>query len=198
MAEITGLGERSADVIRICGRLIIFQMASNTSSTGDVVVIAEVAVGALPRRHGVAAGQGKSDGAMIELGVEPVIRSVATLAGGGKLGDDVVRAAGCLEIRCVTGKASRGHGLKLAGGRPLVAGIAVYRRVRPDEGKAVHMLLNLLDGDLPAANRVAPFAVRTQLPPVNIRVAVLASLSDICEHWLDVALGAVHRLVHAA
>src|ERR1700688_2233939 len=116
MAEITGLGEHGGDVIRICGPLIVFQMAGNTSSTGYVVVVVEVAVGALQRRHGVAAGQGKPDGAMIELGVEPVIRSVATLAGGGKLGDDVVRAAGCLEIRRVAGKASRGHGLKLADG----------------------------------------------------------------------------------
>lgn len=179
MAEITGLGEASADVIRICGRLIVFQMASHTSRTAEVVVIVDVAVGALPRRHGVAAGQGKSDGAVIELGVEPVIRSVAILAGGGKRGDDVVGAAGCLEIRCVAGEASRGHGLKLAGGRALVAGIAVYRGVRPHEWKAVYMLLNLLDGDLPAANRMAAFAVRPQLPPVNIRVAVLASLSDI-------------------
>ena len=132
MAEITGLGERSTDVIRICSRLIVFQMASNASSTGEVVVVVDVAVGALPRRHSVAAGQGKSDRAVIELGVEPVIRSVATLAGGGKLGDDVVRATGCLEICCMAGKARRGHGLKLAGGRPLVAGIAVYRGVRPD------------------------------------------------------------------
>ena len=145
MAEITGLGERSLDVIRICGPLIVFQMASNTSSAGDVVVVADVAVGALPRRHGVAAGQGKSDGAVIKLGVEPVIHSVAAFAGGGKPGDDVVWAAGCLEIRRVAGEASRGHGLKLASGRPLVAGIAVYRRVRPDQGKAVNMLLNLLD-----------------------------------------------------
>src|ERR1700752_1620776 len=135
MAKITGLGERSLDVIRIGGPLIVFQMASNTSSAGDVVVVVDVAVGALPRRHGVAASQGKSDGGVIKLGVEPVIHSGATLAGGGKPGDDGVRAAGRREIRWVAGEASRGHGLKLAGGRPLVAGIAIYRRVRPDQGK---------------------------------------------------------------
>jgi len=33
---------------------------------------------------------------------------------------------------------------------------------------------------------------------VNVRVAVLATLSDIAEHWLNVALGAGHRRVHAA
>lgn len=45
---------------------------------------------------------------------------------------------------------------------------------------------------------MALFAVRPQLPLVNIRMAVLASLSYICEHWLDVALGAIDRLVQAA
>jgi hypothetical protein len=51
---------------------------------------------------------------------------------------------------------------------------------------------------LPAAHGVALFAVRPQLPPVNVRVAVLASLSYICENWLDVALDASDPLVHAA
>ena len=43
---------------------------------------------------------------------------------------------------------------------------------------------------MPAADRVALFAVRSELAPMNVRVAVLASLSHICEHWLDVALDA--------
>ena len=98
MAEITGLGERGAYVIRICGPLIVFQMASNTSSTSEVVVIVEVAVGALPRRHAVAAGQGKSDGAVIELGVEPIVRQVARCTVGGEMRGDVVRVVGLLEI----------------------------------------------------------------------------------------------------
>jgi hypothetical protein len=51
---------------------------------------------------------------------------------------------------------------------------------------------------LPAADRVALFAVRPELPLVNIRMAVLAALSYICEYWLDVALGAIDRLVQAA
>jgi hypothetical protein len=51
---------------------------------------------------------------------------------------------------------------------------------------------------LPAADRVALFAVRPQLPFVNVRMAVLASLSYIGEHWLYVALGAIDRLVQAA
>ena len=57
---------------------------------------------------------------------------------------------------------------------------------------------NLLDRDLPASNRVALFAVRAQLALVNVRVAVLASLSNAGENRLDVALRASHGLVHAA
>jgi hypothetical protein len=36
------------------------------------------------------------------------------------------------------------------------------------------------------------------LPPVNVCMAVLASLSYICENWLHVALDASDCLVHAA
>ena len=45
---------------------------------------------------------------------------------------------------------------------------------------------------------MALFAVRPQLPLVNVRMAVPASLSYIGEHWLDVALGAIDGLVQAA
>jgi len=45
---------------------------------------------------------------------------------------------------------------------------------------------------------MALLAIRSQLPLVNVRVAVLASLSNIGKHRLHVALNARHRLVHAA
>ncbi len=105
---------------------------------------------------------------------------------------------GPLEIRRVAGIALRGHRLELAVGRALVAGIAVHRGVRSGQREAVVVLLDLLDRHLPAADRVALLAIGSQLPLVNVRVAVLASLSDIGEHRLDVALDAGHRLVHAA
>ena len=145
MAEITTLGERGGDVIRICGRLIILQMAIHASRADEVVIVVDMAIGALPRRHGVAGGQGKSDGAVIELGVQPVVGSVATIAGGWEVGCDVVGTPGRLEIGYVARRASRGHRLKVAGGTALVAGSAVHHRVRSGQGKAVIMLLNLLD-----------------------------------------------------
>lgn len=145
MAEITTLRERGGDVVRICGRLIILQMAIHASRADEVVIVVDMAIGALPRRHGVAGGQGKSDGAVIELGVQPVVGSVATIAGGWEVGCDVVGTPGRLEIGYVARRASRGHRLKVAGGTALVAGSAVHHRVRSGQGKAVIMLLNLLD-----------------------------------------------------
>ena|SRR5208283_924036 len=60
------------------------------------------------------------------------------------------------------------------------------------------MLLHLLHGNLPAPDGVALLAVRPQLPPVNVCVAVLAPLSNVGENRLDVTLDAGDRLVHAA
>src|SRR5437764_4769801 len=120
-------------------------MAIHASRAGEVVVVVDMAIGALARRDGVAGGQGKSDRAVIELGVQPVVSSVATIAGGGKVGRDVVGAPGCLEISYVAGRAGRGHGLEVAGGRALVAGVAVHDRVRSSQRKPVIVLLNLPD-----------------------------------------------------
>jgi len=60
------------------------------------------------------------------------------------------------------------------------------------------MLLDLPNGNLPALDRVALFAVCSHLSAVNVGVAVLAALAHICEDRLDVTLGAGHRLVHPA
>lgn len=102
-----------------------------------------MAIGALSRRHSVAGGQGKSDRAVIELGVQPVVGSMAAVAGCGKVGRNVVGRPGCLEISHVAGRASRRHRLELAGGSTLVAGIAVDNCVRSGQGKAVIVLLDL-------------------------------------------------------
>lgn len=60
------------------------------------------------------------------------------------------------------------------------------------------MLLDLLHSNLPAFDRVALFAARTELALVNVGVAVSASLSHIGENPFEMALGASHTLVHAA
>ena len=132
-------------MIRICCRLIILQVAIHASRADEVVIVVDMTIGALPRRHGVPGGQRKSDRAVIELGVQPVVGSMAAIAGGGKVGCDVVGTFGRLEISHVTGRAGCGHGLKVAGRCTLVTSIAVHHRVRSGQRKAVIMLLNLPD-----------------------------------------------------
>ena len=97
----------------------------------------------------------------------------------------------------MAGIALRGHRLELAVGRALVTGIAIHCCVRPSQRKAVVVLLNLLNGNLPSPDRVALLTVRSELPLMNIGMAVLASLTDIAEYRLDVTLRARHRFVHA-
>lgn len=198
MTLIASLGKASRHVVRICGSLIILQVAGDTSRTRQVVVVVQVAVGALPRRHRVPSRQGKSDGRMIKVRTQPAIRGVTAFAGSREFARRVVGIGGSREIRHVAGIASSGHRLELAVGRALVAGIAVHSGVRSGQREPVVMLLDLLARNLPAADRVALFAIGSQLPPVNIRVAVLASLSDVGEHRLDVTLDAGDGLVHAA
>jgi len=123
---------------------------------------------------------------------------MTTLAGCGKTCSHMVWSSRCFEVRRMAGIALRGHRLEFAGGPSLVAAITVDRSVSPSQREAVVMLLNLLNRDLPATDRMALLAVRSQLPLVNIGVTVLATLSDVSENQSDVTFSAAYRVVHAA
>src|SRR6202140_4131158 len=97
----------------------------------------------------------------------------------------------------MAGIAIRRQGLELAGRSPLMAGIAIDRGVRPGEWKAIVMLLHLLNRNHPSPHRVALFAIRAQLPLVNVGMAILASRTHVRKYLLHVTLRAGHRLVHA-
>lgn len=56
VALITSLREVPGDVIRICSALEIFQVTGHACRTCQVVVVADVAVGTLPRWNGVGPG----------------------------------------------------------------------------------------------------------------------------------------------
>ncbi len=98
----------------------------------------------------------------------------------------------------MTGVALRRHRLEVATRCTLVAGIAIYGCMRAGEGEAVVMLLYLLNGNLPSANRVTLFAIRSKLPLVDVGMAVLAALSHTREYRLYVTLCARNSRVHAA
>lgn len=56
MALLAGLRKVRRNVVGVRSALEVLQVTSDTRRTGEVVVIVAVAVGALPRRHGVKAG----------------------------------------------------------------------------------------------------------------------------------------------
>jgi len=123
---------------------------------------------------------------------------VAGIAGYGELGGNVVGIRGSVVVGLMTREARDRHRLKLAVGGVFVAGVAIHRRVSSGKREAVVVILDLLHRHIPSADRVALFAVGSQLPPVNIGVAILAALAHVAEHHLFVTLGAGYRLVHAA
>lgn len=64
------------------------------------------------------------------------------------------------------------------------------------QGKPVLVILNGLDGSLPALHRVAALAFGAELAAVNIGVAIRAGLADILEHEAGVTLRAGNLRVH--
>ncbi len=86
--------EISGQVIWIRGPLKILEVAANAGGAAQVVIIVDVAVEALPRRHGVSTAQGESNRIVIELGIEPVVCGMAGLARGGELCGHMVRIRG--------------------------------------------------------------------------------------------------------
>jgi len=85
VALLASLREACRGVIRIGRTLKILEVARHTSCARQVVVIVDVAVGAQPRRCGVPSGQRKTCRGVVELRIQPVIRTVTLLASGGKL-----------------------------------------------------------------------------------------------------------------
>jgi hypothetical protein len=60
-----------------------------------------------------------------------------------------------------------------------VAGIAIDHGVRARKRKPVIVLLHLPHRDGPTLHRVALFAIGAQLAFMNIRVAILAAVSNV-------------------
>jgi hypothetical protein len=82
---------------------------------------------------------------VIELGIQPVVGCVASVAGGREFRCYVVGVPGRLEIVEVTRGAGRGHRLKVAGRSTFMAGIAIHRSVRTGQRKSIIVLLYLLN-----------------------------------------------------
>jgi len=135
---------------------------------------------------------------VVKLGVQPIVKSMAGFASGRELCRHVVGIGGCLKIRRVAGDAGSRKSLELPHCCARVAGLALDRRVRTEQRETVLVLADGLCRDLPAAHRMAAFAVRAHLAAVQVGVTVGAVVAHIGEHGLDVALRAGDFLVQAA
>ena len=78
-----------------------------------------------------------------------------------------------------------------------MAGITIQRGMRANQRKTIHVLIDLLNGDVPALHRVALLTVRAHLPLVNVGVTGRALRSHVRKNQLGMTLRAAHALVHA-
>jgi hypothetical protein len=166
---------------------------------GEVVIVVDVAERTGRRR--VRPGERPTGGAVIEVRADPAIEIVAALAiRGGECGSRcwVRRIDGVLPILQVAGIALRGEAVEDAGGQLRVALVALHSSVSAKQRKAVLVVFDLLNCNIPTLHGVALRAVRTHLTAVNIGMAIGAIFADVGENRLDVALNALHFFVHAA
>src|SRR4030081_423082 len=98
----------------------------------------------------------------------------------------------------MAGEARSGEADELPAGCAFVARFARERGVRPNQRKAVLMLLYVLDGNLPALHRVARFALRPHLPTMDVGMAFSAFVSHVGKYKFYVALCACDPGMHPA
>ena len=127
-------------------------------------------------------GEGKTGGVVIKVYPQPRIRHMAHIARRREVGADVVWTGRLLKIFQVTGGTSGREAFILANGCALVTFLARHGGVRPEQGKSILVIFDLLRRDLPAKNGVTLRTVRAHFSAMNIGVAVLASLADVSEH----------------
>ena len=97
----------------------------------------------------------------------------------------------------MAGRARCREALILCDRRVFVALVAFHGGMGSEKGKPVEVVLDGLDRDLPAQDRMTLCAVGSVLAPVNVRMAIRAVLADIGKDRLGVALGTVDLLVKA-
>lgn len=110
VAQFALLRESSRYVSRIRGVLEIIQMARNASGAAQAVIVVDMAIRALPRRHGMSTSERKPGCGVIELGIGPQNRVVAGLAGGWKSCGDVRHWSNRIRIILLVARNARGVG----------------------------------------------------------------------------------------
>ena len=146
VALIAALRKVRRYVIGIGCSLIVRQVARHAGRAGEVVIVIEVAIGALPRRHCMHARERKSSAVMVEGGIQPRSRVVALVAALREVRGHVIRVCRSLVVLQMARDASRAgqvvvvvdvaigaltrrHGVHAR--QRKVSRIVVKRRVRP-------------------------------------------------------------------
>ena len=107
VALVAGLREVRRDVIRVRRSLEVFQVTGDAGCAGQVVIIVDVTIGALPRWNRVHAGEGEGGRVVVEGRIRPRSRVVALLTGLRESGGHMVGIGGSLIILQVAGNAGR-------------------------------------------------------------------------------------------
>ena len=199
VASLAGRVKASLGMRRVIGFVEVRHVAANACGRGAHEFATGMAGGAV--QSGVRSDQGKaSKFEVIKPRAHPVVHGVALFTGGGKIQGHVVQPGGFRvdEISLVAGHTRRRKTLELAYCGALVTGVAGDGCVRTNQGEAIQVLIDLLDGNIPALYRVALLAVGAHLALVDICMAGRALRAYIRKDWLGVALSARHALVHAA
>ena len=199
MASLAASGEAGLRMRRIIGLVEIRHVAPDAGGWGANELVARVAGVAVERC--MSSGQGEAgELQVVELRSHPVVHRVALFASRRQMQRDVINPGGfrIYEILLVAGEAHRRKTLELADRGAFVTGITVHGGVRADERKAIQVLVDLLDGYIPALHGMALFAVSAHLALVDIRVAIRALSADISKDRFGVALSTGHAFVHAA
>lgn len=104
---------------------------------------------------------------------------MALLASRRKSSRYVIRIGSVLEVLGMAGITLRRKSLELPGRRSFMARLAVNGGVRSDKRKAVLVIANCRNGNMPSSNRVARLTICPKLASVNIRMAIGAFLAHI-------------------
>ena len=198
VARFAGLGEAQLHMIRVCRSGEVLQVARYARGDGQVVVVVDMAIGALARRHGMRSGEREARGGVVKPGIEPVVEAVALFAGRGELVDHMIRIRSCAKVGRMATVAIGGHRAVLADRLVLVTRGAIHCGVRSQQRKPVLVLLDLRDLYGPTLDGVALFAIGSQLALVNIGMAIGTSCSGIGKYRFDMALRTGYRFMPSA
>src|SRR5215469_8203428 len=157
MALVASLREVRCDVVRIGGALEILQVATYAGCGANRVVVVDVAIGALARRHGVQSRQRKARRGVVELAIGPLHHVMTLFARCRKaaVGNRCARAGEILLVTAVTRKRTEGE---------IVVGMAVLaltgrNRVSSSENKSGCAVIEAAElGVQPVVGGVARFA----------------------------------------